>query len=400
MTALAVRLESRRRPAQRALTVLDVTEWYGDTSGGIRTYLQHKGDYVIRQPGLRQVLVTPGAHDAVADVGTVRRYQLRGPRVPMQSQYRFLLSLRALRQIIRLEQPDVIEVGSQLLTPWLARLATPERRVPLVVFYHANLERLLIGSDRRAPWSPLLRASLRSYMRRMDAIFDARIAASDSLERDLLVAGIRHVTRIPLGVDLDVFHPDRAAAAPAMRAALGVPPGSKLVVYAGRLAREKGLPVLLDAWRAVEAASDAWLVLVGEGPLAPMLRERAAGHSIRVLPFQSDRQSLAELLATATATVAPGSAETFGLAPLESMASGTPVVTADRGAVAELVARSGGGITFRSGSPSSLAAAIRELLGADHVALGALGRRHAEREHGWDVVFDRLFDLYRGLAHR
>jgi alpha-1,6-mannosyltransferase len=108
---------------------------------------------------------------------------------------------------------------------------------------------------------------------------------------------------------------------------------------------------------------------------------------------------LADLLAAVDLLISPGSTETFGLSALEGLASGTPVLSADRGGVAELVAGSGAGMTFAAGDVASLAdVAISALQRDDLHCLGLLGRAYAEREHAWSRTFDRLFAVYRDLA--
>jgi alpha-1,6-mannosyltransferase len=95
--------------------------------------------------------------------------------------------------------------------------------------------------------------------------------------------------------------------------------------------------------------------------------------------------------------VSPGSLETFGLSAIEAFASGTPVLSADEGGVAENIGLSGAGRMFVSRNADSLAEEATALLAADRAELGARGRAYAEAHHGWDLVFDRLFEIYRGV---
>ena len=128
---------------------------------------------------------------------------------------------------------------------------------------------------------------------------------------------------------------------------------------------------------------------------------RASSHRTRGgsratwLPYQRDRDLLADLYAAVDLYVAPGSAETFGLAAMEGLASGLPVLSVDRGGVAESVSLSGAGRLYTSGDPTHLAACAIELFGQDLPALGRQGRRYAEEHHGWDAVLGRLFEVYR-----
>ena len=386
-----------------ALTVLDVAEWFGDATGGIRTYLLAKGEYVRRHSHLRQVVVAPGATDNVADDAGVRAYTVRGPRVPGQTQYRLLFALRTLRRIIERECPDVIEIGSLFLAPWLVAFASRGRYTPRLVFYHENLERRLafpVGAA--AAWRELSRGPLRAYVRAVSAAADAGIAASDAMIGDLAAAGVTDVARVPLGVDLHRFSATRRRYAAATRVTVGVSAHGPLVAYVGRLAPEKELTLLLHAWSAVENRSSGTLLVMGEGPLEPLVRRMTTSHRIVLHPFERDRGQVADVLAAADVFVSPGTIETFGLAALEAMACGTPVVAPDVGGAGELVSRSGGGQLFRGGSIDSLVMTLGELLD-DPIRLALLGRvarRYVEREHDWDRVFDDLFALYERLAHR
>jgi len=119
-----------------------------------------------------------------------------------------------------------------------------------------------------------------------------------------------------------------------------------------------------------------------------------------VLPYTRSRETIADLHAAADFYVAPGPNETFGLAALEALASGTPVLSVDEGGVSEQVTRSGAGFLYRADEPGAILRGVEAMMDADRAALGRLGRAHAEREHSWDSVFDRIFGVYEGLLGR
>ncbi|HVB30792.1 MAG TPA: glycosyltransferase [Gemmatimonadaceae bacterium] len=390
-------LPPRLRPHARR-SVLDITEFFGETSGGVRTYLFEKAKYVEAHPELRHVVVVPGRRDAITETRGMRCYRLGGPRVPTQAPYRFMLATRSTRRIVEHERPDVIEVGSIGLVPWLLRQATRGTEVPLVAFYHSHLPRMIAPSpEHAAPHRRLAEQLAWRYLRALDRQFATTIVASDFVARELAAAGIDRTTRVPLGVDLALFNPALRARGAWTRRMAGLST-RPMVLYVGRLARDKELETLIDGWRVAESRMDAELVIVGNGPRAGALRARARGLRVRWLPHVASRTRLAHLMAAADLCVAPSSVETFGLAALEALASGVPVMCADRGGVAEMVQRSGSGAAFATASPDSVAETLRALLQQNLPALGLRGRAYAEREHDWQAVLARLFIVYGGLV--
>jgi alpha-1,6-mannosyltransferase len=386
-----------RLRAGAALGVLDITEFFGETTGGVRTYLLQKARYVQRRTELRQTIVVPGARDEILEARGVRCYRLHGPSVPTQKPYRFMLATRSTSRIVAHERPDLIEVGSTWFAPWLVHLATRRVDVPAVWFYHSNFPRVI------APWPETAGRVKRAaaefawgYVRRLGRMVRATLAPSDFVARELERVGVERVVRVGLGVDLERFHPARRAMAAETRQRHGLPEGP-LAIYVGRLAGEKEVDLLLTAWPEVERRTGTRLVLVGDGPSRRRLQRRPESERMYWLPFQQDRERLADLLAAVDLAVSPCSIETFGLSALEAIASGTPLLSADRGGVAETVGRSGAGATFPSGDAGALAAQANALLLGDLAALGARGRRYAEADHGWDAVLDRIFDVYRSV---
>jgi alpha-1,6-mannosyltransferase len=384
-----------------SVRVLDITEWFGETSGGVRTYLNEKAAYVADRPDYAQVLVVPGQEDALSEQPGMRCYRLRGPHIPTQKPYRFMLATRSIRRIIESERPSVIEVGSCFAVPWIVKRAAKASGIPLVGFFHGNLARTVCPFPERA--SAVTRGIYEATWKYIRAVYgqcDLTICASEFAAADLAAHGVERVAVVPLGVDLAHFHPRRHEDACETREALGLPTDRRLFAFVGRFAREKEIDVLLEAWPEIEKRTDAGLILVGDGHQRQQV-DALARRSDRVyrLPYQSDRDALANLLAAVDVIVSPGSAETFGLCALESLSSGTPVLAADRGGVAEQLSRSGAGTTFAAGESGSLATAAIDLIERDDLPmLGFRGREYAEREHEWAVTFDRLFARYRDVA--
>ncbi|HVX87376.1 MAG TPA: glycosyltransferase [Gemmatimonadales bacterium] len=379
--------------------MLDISEYFGIGSGGIRTYLNAKSVWVTGHPEWRQCLVVPAREDAVVEGDGVRRYELAAPPIPGNAPYRFLYSVPATRRILRHERPDLIEIGSHLLAPWVTRAARRGLDIPCVWFYHGHLPRLVVP-DRAV--GALQRTAERiawRYVRRLARGCRAVLVASPYLANELAEHGVENTVVVPLGVDLDHFHPRRRPAAGETRRRAGLP-DAPLALFAGRLAREKQLDVVLDGWAAVERRTGARLAILGDGPRLAELQRHPYAARVAWLPFETDRERFADLLAAVDVYLAPGPYETFGLSALEAIASGTPVLSVDRGGVAERVEASGSGVLFPFNDPAGLAAAAISLFQSDLLALGVAGRRHAERHHGWDAAFTQLFTIYRQLLGR
>jgi alpha-1,6-mannosyltransferase len=380
---------------EASLAVLDISEYFGDRSGGVRTYLRAKGEYVAGSPSLRRTLVVPGAVDSLEDDEGNRTYRLRGPAIPFAS-YRLMLATRSVAQIIAHESPDIVEVGSAYVVPWLVSRARHRHPAKVAWFYHSNLPRLVVPDFERGRMAATTARALGGYVRRLSRLADVTLAASDFSVRELGRWGVDAVERVTLGVDTALFTPARRGRRPEVRARLGVTEGP-LVGFVGRLATEKQVDVLLRAWPKVARQSGATLVLVGDGPQAGRLAQLAEGQRVVMLPHETDRHRLADLLAACDLYVSAAPFETFGLAVCEALASGVPVVSVDHGAAAELVRASGAGMLAPFGDAGALAEAMLCVLGQDRVALGETARQYVEQHHRWDVAMDGLFRVYRRL---
>jgi L-malate glycosyltransferase len=194
-------------------------------------------------------------------------------------------------------------------------------------------------------------------------------------------------------VDLSRFHGVDGAA---VRAELGLR-REKLVVSVARLDEEKGGSVLLRALSLLEG--DAHLALVGEGECADSWRELAAklGISQRV-HFLGLRNDVEQILAASDLVVVPSQwQEAFGLAVVEGMAAGKPVVVTRSGAMPQIVGDAG--IVVPRHDAVAMAEALQHVVADETLArrLALRARRRAEERYGMDRWVDRTLEVYRRL---
>jgi len=129
------------------------------------------------------------------------------------------------------------------------------------------------------------------------------------------------------------------------------------------------------------------LVVVGDGPRRDALERRARGLPVTFLGHVARRDDVADLLASADVSLAPGPHETFGLAALEALASGTPVVVSARSALGEIV-RPGCGAAVEDHAPA-FADAVRGLLDTAEPARRGAARTRAE-DYPWRAAVDGM----------
>lgn len=359
--------------------VVDVSMFWAPGSGGVRTYLRAKHQWLSRQPCVDHTLLVPGAEPG-CEAGICT---LPAPLMPLGHGYRFPLRKGPWVQRLADLHPDVIEVGDPYVLPWAALRAGRELDVPVIGFYHSDLPRLV--SKRAGYWTDRW---LDGYVSLLYQRFDRVLAPSRVMADKLRRLGVERLSVQPLGVDTDTFNPQWRD--PGVRPELGLDEHTRLLMFAGRGSREKNIPVLLQTMQRLGPRFHLHLV----GTYMP---ERLPANVSRASGFV-DQHRLARLFASSDALVHAGDCETFGLVVLEAMASGLPVVGVNGGAVPELVVP-GTGLLAEPRSADSLAGQVEVLFGEDHRAMGRLARRHVETNYDWAKVLPRLLDHYCELVY-
>ncbi|WEZ89612.1 glycosyltransferase family 1 protein [Pseudomonas sp. NyZ480] len=357
--------------------IADITMFYAPASGGVRTYLDAKHHRLDAIAGVRHSLLIPGA-SASHDNGI---YQVPAPPLPFGNGYRFPVRLAPWCNVLRRLKPDLIEVGDPYLTAWAALEARRKLNVPVIGFYHSDLP--LLVSNRMGNW---FTPNVEAYVSKLYGNFDRVLAPSQVMADKLRRLGVKQVHVQPLGVDLSTFHPGHRD--PHLKARLGIPDTSRLLIYAGRGSREKNLPVLLDC---IERLGRPYhLLLVGSNMPANVPA------NVTVIDRFCPPDEVARLMASADLLVHAGDQETFGLVILEAMASATPVVAVRAGAFSEIINDRCGRLC-RPNDGQAMATAVREVFEEGIHDLGVQARCQAEQHYSWDSVVSGLLGHYQAV---
>ncbi|MDI3423183.1 glycosyltransferase [Streptomyces luteolus] len=326
-------------------------------SGGLRTALRELGAGYLGT-GHEPVLVVPGERHEDRKTPQGRVVTLPGPVLPGSGGYRVLADRARLRRLLEDLAPDRLEVSDRTTLRWTGEWAR-RARVPAVMVSHETADGVLRTWG--VPAAPA--RHLADALNSRTAHAYARVVCTTAwAEREFRRIGARNVVRAPLGVDLARCRPQLWDADVRER---HTRVQEVLLVLCSRLSVEKRPGVALDCLEALaERGVRARLVVAGDGPLRGRLERRARARALPVtfLGHVADRAELAALQATADVCLAPGPAETFGLAALEALACGTPVVVSAASALPEIVGVDGAG-----GAPTSAAG------GAGAAALGGAG---------------------------
>jgi alpha-1,6-mannosyltransferase len=362
--------------------IAQLANFIGPASGGMKHAVDALGRGYV-DAGAERLLVIPGPVDAVTSTAAGDVVQVRAPRVG--SGYRLIVEPWRVIDVLERWRPSSVELSDKLTLLPVARWAR-RRDVGTVLISHERLDDMFAmrtGLDTGA------KASIKVLNRLLVRSFDAIVVTSRYAEaefRDVADNVGCPVRRVPLGVDLDTFRPRTTPE----------PDGVLKLAHVGRLSREKS-PHLAVA-TAVELHRRGVPVsmhVYGAGPHLDELVELAAGAPVRFHGFVESRVELSRAIASADVSLSVCPGETFGLAVLEALASGTPVVTADRGGARELVDAASG--AWNTPDPAALADAVLDVAGRPERRRRTAARHRAE-QFPWSRSVERMLDVHADFS--
>jgi len=383
------------------MRIADVCAFYTPAGGGVRTYIEAKLKAAARF-GHEMIVIAPGERNEVTRKGPGSvLVTIPSPRLPVDRRYRYFDDEAALHSVLDAWRPDHVEASS----PWssatmvgrwdgAASRSLVMHADPLAAYAYRWLGGVvpIDRIDRMFGW-------FWRHLRGLGRMFDSVICANDQLAARLRDGGLANAQTMPMGVEAGLFSSSLRSSLlreEALRA-LELDADATLLLGVGRFSAEKRWNMVLRAVGEVARHRPIGMLLVGDGSKRFGLELLASRtRHVGLLPPITDREELAQLMASADALVHGCEAETFCMVAAEARASGVPLIVPDRGAAMDQLV-SGAGTLFRSGSQISLERAIGRFLARGPELQRAAATR-ASRVRTMDEHFADLFAHYEALA--
>jgi alpha-1,6-mannosyltransferase len=370
------------------MRIVHVANFYGPSSGGIKTTLHELGRGYLKY-GHEFIYIVPGPRYIKEQTPFGLKITLPSFTLPASGGYQIIRSNKQLLNLLEFLNPDRIEVSDRFTLLKVGRWAK-QHKVASLVFSHETLNGLV------KKYAPLIPVSLRNkfvnwHNRKLAASFDTVIATTEFAAAEFVRIKTTNLRKVALGVDLQGFNPENRDHKLRKELLKGA---DYLLVHCGRMSPEKEPARSVQAVsELVKAGVNVRLIIVGGGPLWNKIRKQSLGLPIEMLGYVASREKVAGYLAAADIAIAPGPLETFCLSALESLASGTPVVASKSSAVGEILninsIRPAGAVASDNGA--DFAIAITQLLNKGR--LRKVAREQAEK-FSWANTVDAMLDVH------
>ncbi len=360
--------------APNSLTLCHIDAERKFSGGEVQVFLLMHG---LRERGHRSVLMAPPGSEAALRAAR-DGFEVR--EVPMRSDLD-LPGILAATRILREVAPDLVHLHTGRAA-WLGGLAARRANLPAIVTRRMD-------RDVRRGWRT----------RMIYGSLTCKVAAiSESVAAALEAGGVPkdRIALIRSSIDPDAFAP--RVSRRELRAELGVAEDSIVVLTLGALVQRKGLDVLFTALEQLSTAGhvpDVWIA--GEGAEQQALQSLARAKRLARVRFLGRRSDVAELLGAADLFAMPSRREGLGVAALEAMAAGCPVVASGVGGLAEVVESEVSGLLVAPEDPAALAEALGRLITdpALRARMSEAGRVRVAARHSARAMVEAYEALYR-----
>ena len=383
------------------MQILMVSDVYFPRINGVSTSIKSFRDG-LRERGLGVDLIAPTydstPHHRACDEAGI--YRIAGRTVPQDPEDRLMRVADAVAAGARLK-PDLIHIHTPFAAHFAGMRIARAHGIPVVASYHTLFEEYAAHYLRRLP-GPLLRIAARRLSRHQCNEVDQVIVPSAPMRERLADYGVTTpMTVLPTGICTQDFASGNRAA---FRQRLGVSPTAVVALFVGRVAHEKNIGFLIEAFRRCAADSpELVLAIAGEGPASDSLRRRVRQHAleprIRFVGYLNRPHELADCYAAADVFTFASKTETQGLVLVEAMAAGLPILALAEMGTRDILLGNPGAVV----APDDVGEFARLLSGIARRPAWrqSLGRAAREQAESWNEtgMVNRLADLYQRLIH-
>lgn len=314
------------------MRIVHIANFYGPSSGGIKTTLHELGKGYLKH-GHEFIYIVPGPKYLKEQTPFGLKISLPSITLVGSGGYQVIRSNKQLLTLLEFLHPDRIEVSDRFTLLKVGRWAK-KHKVASLVFSHETLDGLVKKYAKGMP-DRLRTNFVNWHNKRLARNFDQVIATTNFAANEFERIKITNLKKVALGVDLAEFNPQNRDLSLRKELLKG---SRYLLIHCGRLSPEKEPARSVEAVKVLtEAGVDVKLIIVGGGPLWKKIRKQSQDLPIEMLGYIANRKMVAAYLAAADVAIAPGPLETFCLSALESLASGTPVVASSSSAVGEIL---------------------------------------------------------------
>ncbi len=375
-------------PARRSLRIAVVTETYPPEVNGVALTLQR----VVE--GLRALqhdlqLIRPRQAEGAAPrrIDGIDEVLTRGVPIPRYPDMQ--MGMPASKALVRTwshQRPDLVYIATEGPLGWSALQVAHKLKLPVCSDFRTNFHAYSRHYGIGWLYRPIV-----GYLRKFHNRTAFTMVPSESLRQQLRGHGFERLVMVPRGVDTVQFSPARRSEA--LRAQWGATPETPVVLFVGRLAAEKNLEALANAFLAMRARNPATrLVVVGEGPAAQPL---AAAVPDAVFAGTRRGEELGAFYASCDLFVFPSMTETFGNVTLEAMASGLAVLAYDHASAGQMIASGVNGLLAPMGDEAAFVRLACELVAGGREAARQMGLRARERAGaaGWERIVAQVEEV-------
>jgi glycosyltransferase involved in cell wall biosynthesis len=393
------------RVSLRPLRIAFVTETYPPEVNGVamtlaalvrRLQARHHQIELIRprqdHEKVDQQLQSTDGSVALDGSPAIREVLVRGMRIPRYTQLRMGLPAKGvLLRAWLTQRPDVVHIATEGPLGWSALQAARALKLPVSTDFRTNFHAYSGHYGMR--W---LNKIVIAYLRQFHNLADRTTVPTKTLMGELSACGFERLVVVARGIDAERFDPRHRCMA--LRQRWGLSPDDFGVLYVGRLAAEKNLELLAQAFEAIAVVNPrARLILVGDGPMRSALQARLPN---ALFCGQQMGHDLARCYASADLFLFPSKTETFGNVTVEAMASGLPVVAFADGAALDLIRPGHNGASVALADDAGyVREAIRLALDPDTCRKLGFAARQTALRLNWETIVDRFEVVIRSAVH-